>query len=777
MATDDDLANAATTMATPTSPRATSEPSLEVIDGARYTSRQQLGAGGMGKIVTAFDRRLGRTVAIKELRGQDAELVARFEREIALSAKLEHPAIVTIHDAGMWPSGEPFYVMRLVPGRSLADAIASAKELPARLALVPHVIAIADALAYAHGKRIIHRDLKPQNVMIGEFGETVVIDWGLAKERSASRSSTTSIDTKVETQLGDVLGTPAYMPPEQALGAATDERSDVYAIGAILYHVLAGKAPYEGATTEVLDQVKRGAPPALEPGAPADLLAIVQRAMAREPGDRYPSARELADDLRAFQAGRLVGAHRYSPGELFRRWVKTHRTALAVAAVAVVALAGIGAVSVYRIVQARAIAEHNRAQAEQLVEFVVHDLNAKLQPSGHGDLLSAAMQKAAAYYAEHPPQTNDERRRYAEFLTLYARTLAARGETAGAHAAAKSAQALLGELSAAGVDTRRLAISNDHELAEALTATGDVDGALAVYREAAAAADRGARDGEPWPAVRATAHGQLALALQRKGDLAAARTELQTSLELATALAAAHPDDIDAARLLLVAHDHLGLLEIAAGNGAAALLHYRAMQDMLATLIARFPAEPQYKHDLALVHTHIGGALEDRDDLAGALAEFRAGIALDEQLLVTQPENAVLQSDLADNLTGAAKMLMAQKQLGDARKEIEHAIAILEPLAARDAANADWAWALSIAQVALGDILSGHDSPAAIASYRAALAIRVRVAALTPHDQKREKGLGYVHRMLGEELLALGDKSGAQAELDAARAIDDSLAK
>jgi serine/threonine protein kinase len=218
---DDTQDASASTVAASSAPQGTASEPLEVVSADRYTDRKELSRGGMGRIVTAHDRRLGRIVAIKEVRGDAGEMSARFQREIRLSARLEHPAIVTIHDAGIWPSGEPFYVMRLVPGRSLADALQRAASLTARLAYVPNALAVADALAYAHGKRIIHRDLKPHNVMLGDFGETVVIDWGLAKDLGVApaRPSTTDLGAAPEgTELGAVLGTPTYMPPSKRQG-------------------------------------------------------------------------------------------------------------------------------------------------------------------------------------------------------------------------------------------------------------------------------------------------------------------------------------------------------------------------------------------------------------------------------------------------------------------------------------------------------------------------------------------------------------------------------
>src|SRR5262245_57110744 len=189
----------------------------------------------MGRILTAFDRRLGRRVAIKELRSQSPELRKRFEAEALITSRLEHPSIVSVHEAGVWPSGEPFYAMKLVAGRPLDEVVAAAESFDDRLALVPHVLAVADALAYAHRMRVIHRDLKPQNVLVGDFGETVVIDWGLVKDLGADEADGDYVSVQPTTRgysttAGEIMGTPGYMPPEQAAGQEVDERADVYAI-------------------------------------------------------------------------------------------------------------------------------------------------------------------------------------------------------------------------------------------------------------------------------------------------------------------------------------------------------------------------------------------------------------------------------------------------------------------------------------------------------------------------------------------------------------------
>jgi serine/threonine protein kinase/WD40 repeat protein len=336
-------------------------PELTTVAAELYVRGKEIGRGGMGRIVRAHDRRLGRSVAIKEL--LDARMRARFEREARLTARLQHPAIVSIHEAGVWPSGEPFYAMKYVAGRPLSRIIEETRAPAERLGLLPHVITVVEAIAYAHSERVIHRDLKPHNILVGAFGETVVIDWGLAKDLAApepAEGTDPYRDDALVTRAG--AGTPAYMPPEQARGDTPDERVDVYALGATLYHVIAGKPPVAGRPLAEL-----------APSTPPELLTIVAKAMAPEREERYPDARALAADLRRFQSGQLVGAHRYTAGQLARRWLRRHRFAVGGALAFAAALAAVGVVSVARIVAAQreATAERDRARrgyAEMLLE-------------------------------------------------------------------------------------------------------------------------------------------------------------------------------------------------------------------------------------------------------------------------------------------------------------------------------------------------------------------------------------------------------------------------
>jgi serine/threonine protein kinase len=299
----------------------------------RYVLDREIGHGGMGRVFAGRDLRLDRTVAIKMLRTQDAALAIRFEREVKLAARLQHPGVVPVYDAGFWPSGEPFLVMKLVLGQSLARAIKDADTRADRLALLPQVIAAAEAVAYAHDQGIVHRDLKPSNILVGAFGETVVVDWGLAKDLKVNAAAEGDLPSPLpssaragDTATGAVVGTPSYMSPEQAAGQAVDPRADVYALGAILHYVLAGTAPHPSTALT-----------SLETRLPPDLLAIVDKALAADPGRRYPSAFELADDLKRFAGGQLVAARRYSPLARAGRFVAHHPVAVALAAAVVLA--------------------------------------------------------------------------------------------------------------------------------------------------------------------------------------------------------------------------------------------------------------------------------------------------------------------------------------------------------------------------------------------------------------------------------------------------------
>jgi WD40 repeat protein len=346
----------------------------------------------MGRILVADDSRLGRRVALKELISKDKGLQRRFAREVRITARLQHPGIVPVYEAGHWPDGEPFYAMKLVSGTSLEKVVETKPELEERLRLLPNLVHLAEAIAYAHANGVIHRDLKPANVLVGEYGETVVVDWGLAKEvGDPDEVSPVSMPPAQMgmTVHGAIVGTPAYMPPEQARGEAVGARADVYSLGALIWHVLVGRPPYLGKVDEILTAVRTRPPPSLRdaaPDVPEELASIVEHAMERDPDLRYPSARELAEELSRFQTGQLVTRHRYSTWELVKRWVKRHRAAVMSSAALLVGASIVGVIAMRQVV-----AERDRARAMTL---------AALEEQGRRELVDGHPLRAAVYLSQ-----------------------------------------------------------------------------------------------------------------------------------------------------------------------------------------------------------------------------------------------------------------------------------------------------------------------------------------------------------------------------------------
>ena len=339
-------------------PRTLILPGAEETPG-RYTGADEYARGGMGRVLLVHDEHLGRDVALKELLpeftappGDDSAMrrvghvMARFLQEARITGQLEHPAVVPVYELGLRPGGNPYYTMKFVRGRTLAKVLRGCTTLKERLRLLPHFSDLCNAVAYAHSRGVIHRDIKPGNVMVGEFGETVVLDWGLAKsigEEEAegvpegNEESLTGLSPDwAKTHHGEILGTPIYMSPEQAAGQweRVDARSDVYSLGAVLYEILTGSAPFHGDSLgEILDRVKTAEirpVRALERGAPRELVSVCQKALEKRPDDRYPTAKALADEITRFQSGEPVEAHHYSFSESLTRvsvryetWLRT----------------------------------------------------------------------------------------------------------------------------------------------------------------------------------------------------------------------------------------------------------------------------------------------------------------------------------------------------------------------------------------------------------------------------------------------------------------------
>lgn len=291
----------------------------EVVDlpdlaGTRYAVLRLLGRGGMGSVYLAHDAVLDREVALKVLSDPDPDgsLGARLAREARILARLEHPGIVPVHDAGTLPDGRTFYVMKHVSGLTVDAWVAGKPDLAERLRLF---LGICDAVAFAHAHGVIHRDLKPGNLMVGAYGEALVLDWGVAREPAGSAAPATGTGRQAGTGHGAVVGTPSWMAPEQARGEPATPRSDVYSLGRVLA-LLAGDGP-------------------------RPLAAIAARATDPAPDLRYPGIAELAGDVRSFLAGAKVTAHRETAADRLRRLARPHALLIALVLAYLLMRAGI----------------------------------------------------------------------------------------------------------------------------------------------------------------------------------------------------------------------------------------------------------------------------------------------------------------------------------------------------------------------------------------------------------------------------------------------------
>lgn len=366
--------------------------------------------GGLGEVFVAHDTELNREVALKRIRDErldTPENRARFVLEAEVTGSLEHPGIVPVYSLGTSDDGRPFYAMRFIKGESFKEAIvqyhqtnSSGRDETGRLLelrkLLRRFIDVCNAIEYAHSRGVLHRDLKPDNIMLGDFGETLVVDWGLAKplgmaEPPVELGPDSPDDPGVQngggegarpvwasgtapTQMGSAIGTPAYMSPEQAAGDLDriGVAADVYSLGATLYCLLTGRPPFvDENLAQLLERVRRGdllPPRAVRSEAPAALEAICLKAMALNPAERYASPRMLAEELERWLADEPVSAHRAEWHERLARWARRHRRGVeaAAAALALVTAVSIGAAVIVH--SAKQQAEHERDTTRAALE-------------------------------------------------------------------------------------------------------------------------------------------------------------------------------------------------------------------------------------------------------------------------------------------------------------------------------------------------------------------------------------------------------------------------
>ncbi|WP_169972815.1 serine/threonine protein kinase [Tautonia rosea] len=350
--------------------------------------------GGLGLIWRARDRVIGREVALKTLRPDRAgteHARSRFVREAQVTGQLEHPSIVPLYDLSS-SGNTPFYVMRFISGRTLSQVATDyhhrRKEGQVKpldlVSLLDAFVGVCRAVAFAHRHEVLHRDLKGQNVVVGEFGEVFLLDWGLAKQVGevgdlSGTAPSEGGDSGEDTAPGSAVGTPGYMAPEVARGAGSTKKSDIYGLGAVLYSLLTGRAPYSGSSVnQVLRKIITTDPSpirSIHPEAPAALEAICKKAMARNPDDRYDSAEEVSTEVRRWLADEPVHAYPEPWGVRFARWARRRKTTVIAVAIFLTTAALVAALAAIllwqeeqRTAAAKELAEQNAelAQREQL---------------------------------------------------------------------------------------------------------------------------------------------------------------------------------------------------------------------------------------------------------------------------------------------------------------------------------------------------------------------------------------------------------------------------
>ena len=361
----------------------------------KYAVEREVARGGMGAILRVTDLNIKREVAMKVMLGEaDPVTCVRFIEEARITGRLEHPNIVPVHDLGIDDEGRHYFTMKLVNGRTLGDLLDEVRIKKEKGRTLTQFLQIfintSHAVAFAHSRGVIHRDLKPANIMIGDFGEVLVMDWGLAKVKAAhgqpaaAPHAPVNVDVNAnttdtsQTLQGTIIGTPAYMSPEQARGDIEhiDERSDIYALGAVLYEILTLKPPVEGKTIAMLLGAAAAGnialpeyrSPELKDNIPPELAAIAMKALATQPEKRYRTVDELITDIHLYMEGRSVSAKEDTAFEAFRKLINRNRAVSLVGGAAFATLLIFGIISHQLNSAARARAETQRAVAEKHLE-------------------------------------------------------------------------------------------------------------------------------------------------------------------------------------------------------------------------------------------------------------------------------------------------------------------------------------------------------------------------------------------------------------------------
>ena len=754
----------------------------------RFTVLRMHQQGGLGRLMIARDAELNREIALKEILPALADSEdnrRRFIREAEITGALEHPGIVPVYSLGEFPDGRPYYAMRLVRGVDLRTAIddfhrGRAKRSERALAfrqLLGRMVDVCQAVHYAHNRGVIHRDLKPGNIMLGDYGETLVIDWGLAKTLDGQPSpddfevaavTPSERASSDRTQAGRIVGTTQYMSPEQAEGRVDrlSPASDIYGLGATLYHLLAGRPPFEGDADDVVLRVQQGrfeSPRAHAPHTPRSLEAICLRAMARRPDQRYATARDLALDIERYLADERVLAYAEPFASRAWRWTRHHRAAVlsfvAAAMVAVAALSAgvllLGAANV-REREAReeatanfhtAVAERERAERNfHLAQDAVREYYTRvseetlLNQLGMQPLRDALLRQALSYYERFLAERQDDpqlRREVAQ------------------------AQYLVGRITET-VDSPAKALAPYRQAAElqkALLAEADREGDGSQARDALAA-------------DYALTLNALGRALQNLQQLDQARESYEQAMRLREVLARKTPNDAELARALASSVMNLGMLRLRGGAADEALpLLERAQSLRLAHTDPAKPS-PKMQRDLGMGYYNLAAAQMAAGDAAGAEGNLRAAITQFDLLVASTPQDMDNRRRQANARRLIADIQAAAGDDAAAIDSFQQAREALRELVAHNPDVPDFAADLAGVQLNLGaQLQASGDAAGALAEMLAAVETLRTLNERDAPTPQHARDLGVALRACGELLVELDRRDEARTRLEASREV------
>ena len=662
-----------------------------------YVFKKELGGGGMGVVYQARQVSLNRPVALKMIRAgvlaDEAEL-RRFQNEAEAVALLDHPGIVPVYEVGEHEC-QKYFSMKLVEGGNLAEQLVVFKDNPRAVAKL--LAESAEAVHHAHMRGILHRDLKPANILVDTEGHPHVTDFGLAKRVEADVEMTAS---------GAILGTPAYMSPEQAVGhrGTITTATDVYGLGAILYALLAGKAPFGGESLiETLEAV-RSRPPEppsrLNAKVPRDLETICLKCLEKDPRRRYSSAQALFDDLRAWLDSRPISARRVGMAE--RAWLWCKRRPAVAALAAAVLLATVGGTAAVIAVQARANTELRAANLREKQRFGLAMDAIKLF---HGEVSEDVLMKEKQFEGLRTKLLKGAADFYGRLEDLL------KGQTdRESRAALGKAYFELGELtSKIGDQTAALAVHRKAlvvhealasepgidpeiklEVARGLTAagwlrrsTGDVAGALESFEQARKLAEElGTVAGlaEQAQGMLGTVYSMIGNVLSETGDSAGARTAYENALTIRQKLVDGNPSDVNLQRNLAAAHNSIGLLKSRTGDPSGALLAYREALPIQQKLADANPDVAEFQQDLSWSHMSIGIVLSETGDPLGAREAYDKALAIRRRLVDGNPTVTVFQDELANGYSNLGSLLSRTGDSDGARAAFGMSIAIRQKL-------------------------------------------------------------------------------------------------